>query len=264
MPEGDSYARAAARLRPVLIGRTLEAVDGDPAVRPWAPRLVGRTVTGIRTHGKHLLIDLEGDVTIHTWLGMPGRWLVRRRDERLPDPGAVRLALTTATHVAVCLSAPVVEVERRRVIDQGLERLGPDVLAPGFDAEALRERAGALPPSTTAAELLVDQRVLAGVGNEYRSEVLFLEGVHPLTPLFALGPEGVARLAARARRLMLPNAAGTGRRRLGDGLGGGTWVYRRTGRPCRRCGTVIVSAAIGRPARSVWWCPSCQPGPAGR
>lgn len=260
MPEGDSYARAAARLRPVLVGHTLLAVDGAPAVRRWASRLAGKRVTGIRTHGKHLLIDVEGDLTIHTWLGMPGSWTVLGSGRRLPgDPGAVRLALTTATHVAVCVAAPVVEVERRWVVDRGLERLGPDVLAAEFDWPAYRERAAALPSSTPVSDLLVDQRVLAGVGNEYRCEVLFLERLHPLTPIGALGPDGVDRLAARARRLMVPNANGSGPRRLGDGLAGGTWVYRRAGRQCRRCGAVVVSAPLGTPARTVWWCPSCQP-----
>lgn len=272
MPEGDSYARAAAKLRPALVGKQLTKVDGNPEVRRWADRLLGRTVSGIRTHGKHLLIDVEGDLTIHVWLGMPGRWRISsdggrteiegERSGARSDPGAIRLLLRTSTHTAVCYSAPTVEVERRRVIDRSLRRLGPDVLDDTFDFESYHERAALLPPETLLADFLLDQRVMAGVGNEYKNEILFLEGLHPTDPISTLDRDGIDALAVRARKLMIPNAGKRGGR-VTTGYRDpsmNAWVFERTGRPCRRCHTAIESAHIGaRHPRITYWCPSCQP-----
>ena len=276
MPEGDSYTRAADRLRPVLVDRVVEAVDGVPAVRRWSDRVVGSTVTDIRTHGKHLLIDLDG-VSIHVWLGMPGRFRVRDRagrttavvDERRrsrrgrDDPGAVRLLVRTAQHDVLCYSAPTVEVERTRVIDRVLDRLGPDVLADEFDWAAYRDRVSKVDAERWATDLLLDQRVLAGVGNEYKNEVLFLEGLHPRTLVGSLDQAALDALADRARRLMLPNAHRAARITTGyRGPSLESWVFERTGRPCRRCRTAIVSEHLGRPhPRITYWCPTCQPEP---
>lgn len=275
MPEGDSYARAAAKLRPALVDKELLEVGGSPTVRRWADRLVGSRVVGIRTHGKHLLIDVEGAVTIHVWLGMPGRWRIRsnagfvetegeRTGRSTGDAGAIRLLLRTATHVALCYSAPTVEVERTRVIDRSLRRLGPDVLDDEFDLDAYRERAALLPPDTLLADFLLDQRVMAGVGNEYKNEILFLERLHPERTLGSIDSDRVDALAVRARKLMVPNAnrrggrVTTGYRRPGLE----SWVFERTGQPCHRCNTTIVSGHIGRRhARITYWCPSCQVDP---
>lgn len=275
MPEGDSYARAAAKLRPALVGKELLEVDGSPNVRRWASRLVGARVAGIRTHGKHLLIDVDGAVTIHVWLGMPGRWRIRseagrvetegeRTGRRAGEPGAIRLLLRTATHVALCYSAPTVEVERTRVIDRSLRRLGPDVLDDEFDLDSYRQRAALLSPDTLLADFLLDQRVMAGVGNEYKNEILFLERLHPEQTLGSIDADRIDALAARARKLMVPNASRrggrvtTGYRRPGLE----SWVFERTGQPCHRCNTTIVSRPIGvRHARITYWCPTCQVAP---
>jgi endonuclease VIII len=269
MPEGDSYTRAAAKLRPALVGRRLIAVDGAPAVRKWSARLTDRRVEGVRTHGKHLLIDVEGDVAIHVWLGMPGRWRIGpnrgrwvREGEAIrggDDPGAIRLRLQTETHTAICYSAPTVEVDRRSVVDRSLRRLGPDVLAEELDLAEVLARAALLPGDTSAADLLLDQRVMSGVGNEYKNETLFLEGVHPRQHIGSLPAGGIVRLVERARALMLPNATRSGPRATGR-MGGGTWVFERTGLPCRRCRTAIVQEAVGaRHPRVSYLCPVCQP-----
>ena len=274
MPEGDSYTRAADKLRPVLINKKLRTVDGVPAVRKWVPKLLDRSVQQIRTHGKHILFDVEGDVTIHVWLGMPGRWRVRdaagrtvsveaerRRGRNVRDSrGAARLILGTDRHVATCYSAPTVEVERTRVIDRIIERLGPDVLADEFDWDRFRDRVSKLPVETWVTDVLLDQRIMAGVGNEYKNEVLFLERLHPKTPLGSLDPAGVDALAARSRRLMLPNAHRPGRVTTGvRGESMESYVFERTGKPCRRCRTPIVSKHIGQPfPRITYWCPVCQ------
>lgn len=274
MPEGDSYTRAADKLRPVLVDRQLTYVDGAPTVRKWSEKLVGHAVTGIRTHGKHLLLDVDSGVTIHVWLGMPGRWRIRdasgrtvaveaerRRGRRLKDPrGAARLILGTEHHEATCYSAPTIEVERTRVIDRLIDRLGPDVLADEFDWELFRDRASRVAPDRAVTDVLLDQRVLAGVGNEYKNEVMFLERLNPLTPFGSLDADQVDALADRARRLMLPNAHRPGRVTTGvrgDSLE--SWVFERTGKPCRRCRTAIVSDHLGgRFPRVTYWCPNCQ------
>lgn len=277
MPEGDSYARAAARISPIVIGREILAVDGVPAIRRAASRIIASSVTGVRTHGKHLLIDLDNGLSIHVWLGMPGTVHVETGGrnqavgEESPgrprhDAGSIRMLLTTGAGTVVVRSAPNVEIERTRVIDASLRRLGPDVLAETFDWEAFSERSRRAPADMIVVDFLLDQRVMAGVGNEYKNEILFLEGLHPATPMGELGGEARAALVTRARRLMLPNAGRPGRTTTGRrGRGSESWVFERTGRPCRRCGSAVLSAAIGLPhPRMTYWCPSCQPDPRSR
>ena len=274
MPEGDSYTRAADRLRPVLVDETLTYVDGAPVVRKWSSKLVNHSVTGIRTHGKHLLFDVDTGITIHVWLGMPGRWRIRdatgrtvaveserRRGRRVSNPrGAARLILGTERHEATCYSAPTVEIERTHVIDRLIERLGPDVLADEFDWDRFRDRASNVSADRAVTDVLLDQRVMAGVGNEYKNEVMFLERLHPLTPFGSLEPEQIDALADRSRRLMLPNAHRPGRVTTGvRGDSMESWVFERTGRPCRRCRSAIVSDHLGDPfPRITYWCPTCQ------
>lgn len=256
MPEGDSYTRAAARVRPVLVGHQITGVEGSsPAVRKKAASIVGRTVSGVRTLGKHLLFDLDSDVTIHVHLGMPGK--VRVGGVRRQDRGAVRLGLTTGAGSVWVLAAPTVEVERRRVIDGELDRLGPDVLADEFDWDRYTERAGRYPGDRTVSDFLLDQRVMAGVGNEYKCEALFLEGIAPDRSMADVDPDTRIALAKRARRIMTPNAQ-RGRRSTTGRADGSVWVYDRAGLPCRRCRTAIVEGWIGTPPRITYWCPSCQ------
>lgn len=266
MPEGDSYTRAADSIRPVLLGQVIDHIDGVPAVRRRARRLVGSTVTDIRTRGKHLLLDTSTDLTIHVALGMPGRVRARRGVPRtaVRAGGAVRLAVTTSAGTVTVESAPTVEVERPAVIDSALERLGPDVLAPDFDWPTYRYRAGRAPDDMLACDFLLDQRVMAGVGNEYKNEILFLERIHPLTEMRQIDADDRDRLAERARRLMIPNAhrptrSTTGRR----GPGAEVWVYGRAGKPCRRCRTAVAEAFMGlKQPRITFWCPHCQTLPA--
>lgn len=274
MPEGDSYARAAAKLRPALVGKTIEEIDGVPAVRAAANRLIGQQVDGVRTRGKHLLVDFDNGLTIHVWFGMTGWIRVRRLGgsavtEGQPhgprdDPGAIRLRMLSTAHEVVCYSSPTVEVERRRVIDRSLARLGPDVLESIFDYPSYRQRASLLPAETTVADFLLDQRVMSGVGNEYKNEILFLEHLHPRRALGSLDTDSIDALATRARKLMIPNAERTGVRvttgyRPPDLR---SWVFERTGRPCHRCNTPISSDRIGaKHPRMTYWCPVCQPAP---
>ena len=275
MPEGDVIARAAKRLQEALGGELITHVDGtNPAVRRSAQRLVGSRVDEVRSHGKHLLIHLDNGLSIRTHLGMPGAWHVYRSGERWRRPyGAARLVIATDTVTAVCFSAPRVEVERRRIVEMGIAHLGPDVVESEFDEDEYLRRAATFTPSRPVSDLLLSQSVLAGVGNAYKCEVLFLERVHPATPVAGLDRDRLLALAHRAHRLMRANIDRSGLDRSGldrsglDRPGRSTtgdrrrpsWVYGRAGKPCLRCGSTIERAYIGDPPRDTTWCPSCQP-----
>lgn len=176
------------------------------------------------------------------------------------DPGSVRLDLTTEAGRVLVASAPLVEIERTHVIDAGLRRLGADVLADPFDWEVYLDRTARVEPDRPLTDVLLDQRVLAGVGNEYKNEILFLERLHPLLPFGSLGEADLRALAGRAVRLMRPNSKAGRRVTTGNRTPGmETWVYGRGGRPCRRCRVPILSDHLGSPPRITFWCPSCQP-----
>ena len=267
MPEGDTISRAAAALHRALAGRVVTAfatglsplarVDDDTP-------LAGRTIAGCRSVGKHLLIEFSGGLLLRTHMRMSGSWHLYRPGERWQRPsGAARIRIDTDAWVAVAFDVPVAEFVREADLHRhrSLATLGPDLADPSFDrTDALaRIRAGADRP---IGDVLLDQRIVAGIGNVLRSETLFVAGVHPETSTGALSADAAAQLLSVAAELLQRNAradAGpvrntTGRRAPGQAL----WVYQRTGQPCRRCGTAIVSAARGLEARRVYWCPECQ------
>lgn len=259
MPEGDSYTFAARRVRPLLAGRRVTGVEGSsPSVRRRSEAILDQVVASVRTRGKNLLIDLDSGMSVRIHLGMSGRVLTTPTGS-VPSGGrgATRLALTTDLGKVWVLGAPTVEVERRRVIDHALERLGPDLLGADFDMEAYLARAGLHPQEATLSEFLLDQRVMAGVGNEYKSEILFLEGLAPDRRVGSLAPDELRRLAKRARALLLPNADRAVRSTSGR-PNGALWVYGRAGLPCRRCHTAIAENWIGAPPRVTYWCQACQ------
>lgn len=259
MPEGDSYTAAAYRIRPVLVGRAIERVEGSAGpVRRHSSTLLASTTTGVRTVGKHLLLDLDTRLAIHVHLGMPGSVKVtapgllpgRRR-------GQVRLGLTTEAGSIWVLAAPTVEVDHPDRIAKELERLGPDLLAAELDWDRFSSLAGRYPDDATVGDFLLDQRVMAGVGNVYKSEVLFLERIHPSRPMGSLDADARVALAERARRVMAPNRHRIERNTTGR-RSPTTWVYGREGQPCLRCRSSIESELTGAPARVSFWCPVCQ------
>lgn len=267
MPEGDTLFRTATVLREVLLGRRVSAARAR-AGGPRLERVVGSTIESVGSVGKHLVIGFDDGLSLHTHLGMNGSWHRYRPGEPWRrSPARATCALETPTSVAVCFDAPVVELLETRAlgIHPTLARLGPDLTGPEPDTDAavtrLRDRSRA---TTTIAESLLDQQALAGLGNVYRSEVLHLERVDPFLVTGEVAPGVLERLVATGAGLLRANREGprrttTGRDRDGERL----WVYRRTGRPCRRCGTPIRSGMVGDPPRRVWWCPSCQPVGAG-
>ncbi len=223
-----------------------------------AAKLVGQTVESVEAQGKHLLMRLDSGQVLHSHMKMNGSWHVYRDGERWRKPAAqARLVLIAGERVAVCFNAPVVELlqTRAEAAHPALRNLGPDVLAQPIDVDEIRRRARASPRGTPLGELLLDQRVAAGLGNIWRCEALFVEGHSPWTPVSALSDDQLDALYHTGSRLM--GAQRTGRPDLRR------WVYDRAGRPCRRCGALIQARRERTElARTAYWCPQCQPEPA--
>jgi endonuclease VIII len=271
MAEGDTLARIAVGLRPHLAGRVVTSARAR-LPGPQVSRVVGQRIDAVEAVGKNLLIRFENGLELRTHLGLHGSWHRYRPGEawRRPASRAV-LILEVPGAVAVCFDAPVVELfeTRAEVVHHTLGDLGPDLLDPDFDAAEARRRARSPDRADQAiGEVLLDQRAMAGIGNVYKSEVLFLDRVDPFAPTRSVDDEALDRVIDTARRLMLDNArpgAPAGRTTTLDPRTGARlapsrlWVYDRAGRPCHRCGTLIVSGSQGSELpRTTYWCPSCQ------
>jgi len=266
VPEGDTIFQTAAALRPLLVGKQILAASAR-APGPQIQRVVGAHVTAVEPIGKHMLIRFDNGLTLHTHMRMAGTWHRYAPGERWRMPTwKARVVLEVPEHVVVCFNAPVAELMQDRAVDlhPSLVSLGPDLLAADFDAAdafgRLRARA-----SAEIAEALADQRVMAGVGNVYKGEVLFIESVNPWTPVSALSDDKLQSLIATSRTLLLENAAAKGPHRVttqGDpaARGKSLWVYGRANTPCARCGTPIRTRRQGELNRPTYWCPQCQPG----
>ncbi|WP_131737581.1 DNA-formamidopyrimidine glycosylase family protein [Actinomadura roseirufa] len=259
MPEGDVVWLAARRLHEALAGRPLTCSDFR-VPRLATTDLRGRTVLEAVSRGKHLLVRVEGGLTVHTHLLMEGHWRIRRAGPA-PRDHRVRLVLGNARWQAIGSSLGLVELLPTDGEDAAVGHLGPDLLGPGWGPGAAAEAVRRLGerPERAIGEALLDQRVLAGIGNVYKAEILFLRGVDPWTPTGAV-PD-LSALVDLSHRLLDANKERHGHVTTGDlRRGNEHWVYGRAGRPCRRCGTRVQSA--GQPsdagARTVFWCPRCQ------
>jgi endonuclease-8 len=266
VPEGDTIFRTAEVLRAALVGRRIIAARAQPqpGLRsvPDLSRLIGATVASVEARGKHLLIGFDAGLTLRAHLRMRGSWHRYRPGEAWRrSPRSASVVLETAESVAVAFDTPVAELltDAGLIRSRALSTLGPDLLARSFDGEEalrrLRERDG-----EALGNALLDQRAVAGIGNVYKSEVAFLEGLDPWAPVAAFDDADLLNALRTARRLLEANTRGgaritTGSRARGQGL----WVYGRAGRPCRRCGTGVQSARQGEMARLTYWCPRCQP-----
>jgi endonuclease-8 len=270
MPEGDTLARTADGLRPHLVGRRVLGARARGGAQ--VGRLVGSRVDEVESAGKNLLMRFSNGLELRTHMRMQGSWHRYRPGERWRRPAArAVVTLEVEGAVAVCFDAPVVELfeAHAEAIHPALAPLGPDLLAPAFDADGairrLRDPARAI---RTIGEALLDQRALAGIGNVWRCEVLFIERVDPFRPVRDVDDATLGRLVSTARRLLLASAGRSGdasRPTLGGarGAAGRLWVYGRTARPCRRCGTILRSTRLGRDLpRLLTWCPACQGGGA--
>ena len=257
MPEGDAVWLTARRLHEALAGRVLTRSDFR-VPRYATTDLTGRAVTECVARGKHLLTRVEGGVTVHTHLRMDGSWRVRPAGDRIGPSHRIRLVLANGTWQAVGYQLGVVEVLPTAREARAVGHLGPDLLGPDWDpAEAARRLRAT--PDRAVGEALLDQRNLAGIGNIYKAEVLFLRGVDPWRPVGEVA--GLDALVSTAQQLMDANKerfgqVTTGVSRPGEQM----WVYGRAGRPCRRCGTPIRAADQGGDTteRVTFWCPRCQ------
>jgi len=268
MPEGDTLRRIALNLeRALLEGRVSAFFSTSAALEAAAlrQRLVGTRVLGCEARGKHLLIHFESGAALHTHLGLHGSWRLHSRATLPPRlERRARVALETDRVVAACLGrGTTVELLPPGGVARhpGLLRLGPDLLAPDFDAGEAGARLCRLPDEAIGVALL-RQTVMAGIGNVYKSEVMFLCGVDPFAPVLRLDTATRQRLIGTARRLMQRNL-GPGPRRTTSSPAQPLWVYRRAGHPCRKCGAIIRRAVQGEDRRSTYWCPRCQAAAAG-
>jgi endonuclease-8 len=271
MPEGDTIQRIADVMRRCLRDEVIVAARGRPG-GAQVSRVVGSRVTAVAARGKHLLIDFEVGLTLHSHLQMRGTWHRYRPGERWRRPVDRAVALLeTRSVVAVCFDAPTVELLETRALrlHPVLSELGPDLL----DADCALDDAvrRLLASRLTIAEALLDQRIVAGIGNVYRNEVLFMAGQDPFAAAAKLSQERATELLATAQLLLRANVRGGDRVTMPDASGAppdasiagsrqpGRWVYRRAGRPCRKCGSLICSRSIGALPRRLYWCPGCQP-----
>jgi endonuclease VIII len=243
MPEGDALHRTARRLQP-LVGERIEAESPSPRGEATgvARAVDGRVLERVEAVGKHLLLRFEGGVVLRSHLRMNGRWRIARRGTTRGRPW---LVLRGGAWEATQWNGPVLTLERRP-----LRRLGPDLLADDTDVADLVPRVRTAAPSRLVGEALVDQRLVAGIGNMWVAEALWQARVSPWSPLGRVTDDELACVLAWAQEAMRAAAASPRGPRA---------VYRRAGRPCRRCGTAIASRGLGDANRTAYWCPACQP-----
>jgi endonuclease VIII len=245
MPEGDALHRAARRLQ-VLVGQNVRVETPHPraAVKQLAPRLDGRRLEGVDAVGKNLLLRFEGGVVLRSHLRMKGRWRVLRRDT--PIFGTPWLVIRGDDYVGAMFNGALLEFDRGVA-----QRLGPDILDEQPDYDEMLTRFRRQDQRRAVGDTLMDQRLVAGIGNLWKAESLWHARVSPWQPLADVSDDELSATLRHAHRLMQDRLDGTRSR---------AQVYRRKGHPCRRCGTPIRSWPQGDGARMAYWCPECQRG----
>jgi endonuclease VIII len=256
MPEGDAIRTAADRIGAALVGRDIETIETPHprhAMDRWPERLAGLRVRAVDTHGKHLLMRFEGGLTLHSHLRMGGSWGVYPRGGRW-HRGAHRawLVIRTAEHEVVQFDGPVLELmtDGRSRFDQRLARLGPDVLAQDFEDRRFITRLREDDQTRGLGEALLDQRNVAGIGNIWKSEGCFSVAIDPWRRLADLSDAEALSVIQAIRPRMQASVT--------EGFPKDLQVYKRTGRPCPRCGARIEERGQGDDNRTTYWCPECQ------
>jgi endonuclease VIII len=257
MPEGDTIAHAANRIRRVLEGRVPEEIvtlHPRHAFDRWSERLAGRVVNGVDTHGKHLFLRFDGDLVLHSHLGMIGVWGVYGPGQRWGrSPRRAWIVLRSRDHEVVEFDGPVLELitAGRMRFDQRLAALGPDVLAAEFDSDRFLRRLRSDDQTRRIGDALLDQRNAAGIGNIWKAEGCWETGVDPWRRVSEVtNREAVAII--NAVRPRMTRSATLGPRAIEPR------VYGLAGRPCPRCGTPIAARGQGDANRTTYWCPGCQ------
>ena len=279
MPEGDTIYRAARAMHRALAGKVVTAFDTGLAplarVNDDTP-VAGRTVEKVESRGKWCLVHLSGDLILVTHMLMSGSWHLYRTGEKWwMSRARMRVAIATADWQAVAFNVPIAEFHTARSLERSSQvpKLGPDILSDEFTVETGIDRLrsyGLENPAAEIAVVLLNQRVLAGLGNVYKSEVAFAAGVNPFRAMSTVTPREMEVMSEVSQRYMKANVL--------DGSGDGIvtyagnrrtthsinreerlWVYGRQGQECRRCGALVMMRKQGEQARSTYWCPACQP-----
>ena len=256
MPEGDTILWAATRMRPVLEGRRVEVTQTHRRFGRdrWPERLGGHTVTAIETHGKNLFIVFDQELLLHSHLRMTGVWDVRPVGGRWRRaPSRAWLVLRVDGQEVVQYDGPVLELmtAARRRFDQRLAALGPDILADEFDAGSFLKRLRSTDQQRPIGDALLDQRILAGIGNIWKAESCWEAQLDPWRPVSSLNDEQAVALVQGIRPRML--LSGTQGHRAVRSR-----IYRHAGEPCPRCRTPILARGQGDENRTTYWCPGCQ------
>jgi endonuclease-8 len=259
VPEGDTIHRSATALRAALLEKVTSGFDA-PRLRGLHPS-VGATIERVDSRGKHIEIGWDDGIVLHTHLRMSGSWHLYRPGERWRRSSKhLRVLIEVEGFEAVCFNAPVVETYRAQdfAVHPGQGGLGPDLCSSDADlVECLERIPRFCDETTTAAEMLLDQRIACGVGNVYKSEVLWACGVHPFTPVAALDLDTRAALLGTAATFLRSNLERPSRVTL-PGSTDGVAVYGRYGKPCFRCGQPIEVRRHGEQSRVTYWCDACQ------
>jgi endonuclease-8 len=258
MPEGDTIHYAANRIRPVLEGQVpdeLRTPHRRFARDRWPERLAGRAVRRVDAHGKHLFLRFEGGLAIHSHLRMSGSWRVLgAHDERWPrSHRRAWLIIRRGDALVVQFDGPVLELmtDGRTRFDQRLAGLGPDIIAASWDEDRFLRRLRDDDPTRPIGDALLDQRTLAGIGNLWKVEGCFIAGIDPWRPVGAVSDEEALAIVRACRPRMQQSAR--------DGMQDRFKViYGTAGRPCPRCGEIILQRPQGLDNRLTYWCPGCQ------
>jgi endonuclease-8 len=280
MPEGDTIFRTARSLGRVLTGKHVTVFR---STYPLLTRfdddspLAGQIVSGVEARGKWLLIHFSGGGTLATHMMMNGSWHIYRHGEQWQQPRTnMRIVIENSDYIAVGFRVPVAEIHTAQSLERNrrIPRPDIDVLNPAFDADGALKRMEAC-GGEEIGDVLLHQQVMAGVGNEFKSEVCFVTGVNPFCKVSALGREQLKALIAAAQKLVGANVlensgdaivtyGGRKRRTTHESdPGASLWVYGRSAEPCRRCGEPIRRRIQGPDARVTFWCQRCQPMPNG-
>jgi endonuclease VIII len=249
VPEGDTIAWAAKRIRPVLEGRVPDEIV-SPRNPTWPQRIGDQRITRIDTHGKHLFLHFANDLLLHSHLGMVGYWSVVREP---PSPVNTWLVLRCGERWVSQRKGPTLELitEGRRRFDQRLAALGPDVLAPAFDTSRFLARLRSDDPTRPLGDALLDQRNVAGIGNVWKAEGCWEAGIDPRRPLAEVSDAELVAVIDAVRPRM-QRSAEQGPRAIRP------MVYKKVGQPCPRCGAAITARGQGDANRTTYWCPGCQ------
>jgi endonuclease VIII len=265
MPEGQVSHRNALRLTAAMAERALvriEAPDPRVAAQRIPELLEGDRIARVEAVGKHHLVRFDSGRVLHSHLGMVGSWRLLTARRPIPHRN-LWLALWTETHVAAQYNGPRLRLYEPGAPIPGIARVGPDLLDETLDpGEVAARRLVGIDPERLVGEALMDQRVMAGIGNVIRSETLFMCGIDPFRRCGDLTADETRTVGATAARILAEGVAGGGRiatyHPVNPRSRERTWVYGRTGRPCRRCGTTIRSGGMGDANRTAYWCPVCQ------